>query len=62
MARTEHARFFNACEMPEYEELLAIGIIAVQVMIKNKTPEQLEKYNAFYLATAIQWAYSKDCR
>lgn len=42
MARTEHARFFNACEMPEYEELLAIGIIAVQVMIKNKTPEQLE--------------------
>lgn len=60
VARTEHARFFNACEMPEYEELLAIGIIAVQVMIKNKTPEQLEKYNAFYLATAIQWAIQNE--
>lgn len=46
--------------MPEYEELLAIGIIAVQVMIKNKTPEQLEKYNAFYLATAIQWAIQNE--
>ena len=60
MARTEHERFFNACEMPEYEELLAIGIIAVQTMIKNKTPEQLEKYNAFYLASAIQWAIQNE--
>ena len=32
--------------MVEYEELVSIGIIAVQSMIKDKTEEQLEKYNS----------------
>ncbi len=44
----------------DYEELLSIGIIAVQVMIKNKTPEQLERYNTIYLATAISWAIRNE--
>lgn len=48
--------------MVEYEELLSIGIIAIQVMIKNKTPEQLEKYNAAYIATAVRWAIRNELR
>lgn len=48
--------------MVEYEELLSIGIIAIQVMIKNKTPEQLAKYNAAYIATAVRWAIRNELR
>ena len=48
--------------MVEYEELLSIGIIAIQVMIKNKTPEQLQKYNAAYIATAVRWAIRNELR
>ncbi len=48
--------------MVEYEELVSIGIIAVQAMIKNKTPEQLEKYNKAYVATAIRWAIRNELR
>ncbi len=48
--------------MVEYEELVSIGIIAVQAMIKNKTPEQLEKYNKAYIATAIRWAIRNELR
>lgn len=60
VARVEHKRVPS--HMVEYEELLSIGIIAVQVMIKNKTPEQLEKYNAAYIATAIRWAIRNELR
>lgn len=48
--------------MVEYEELVAIGVIAVQVLIKDKTPEQLERYNAVYTATAIKWAIRNEMR
>jgi RNA polymerase sigma factor (sigma-70 family) len=48
--------------MVEYEELLSIGIIAIQVMIKNKTPEQLAKYNSAYIATAVRWAIRNELR
>ena len=51
VARVEHRRI--PAHMVEYEELLSIGIIAIQVMIKNKTPEQLAKYNAAYIATVL---------
>ncbi|MFR1672969.1 MAG: sigma-70 family RNA polymerase sigma factor, partial [Candidatus Gastranaerophilaceae bacterium] len=37
-------------------------IIAVQVLIKNKTEEQLEKYNAAYIATAVRWAIRNELR
>lgn len=46
----------------DYEELLSIGIIAVQVMIKNKTPEELKKYDSMYIATAISWAIYNELR
>ena len=51
VARVEHRRIPS--HMVEYEELLSIGIIAIQVMIKNKTPEQLEKYNAAYIVAHV---------
>ena len=60
VARVEHRRIPS--HMVEYEELLSIGIIAIQVMIKNKTPEQLEKYNAAYIATAVRWAIRNELR
>lgn len=48
--------------MIEYEELVSIGIIAIQSMIKNKTSEQLEKYNNSYIATAVRWAIRNELR
>lgn len=60
VARVEYRRIPS--HMVEYEELLSIGIIAIQVMIKNKTPEQLEKYNSAYIATAVRWAIRNELR
>ncbi len=60
VARVEHRRIPS--HMIEYEELVSIGIIAVQVMIKDKSEEQLEKYNAAYMATAVRWAIRNELR
>ena len=60
VARVEHRRI--PAHMIEYEELLSIGIIAIQVMVKNKTPEQLARYNAAYIATAVRWAIRNELR
>lgn len=60
VARVEHHRIPS--HMIEYEELVSIGIVAVQVMIKNKTQEQLDKYNAAYIGTAVRWAIRNELR
>src|SRR5574344_1687462 len=60
VAKVEHRRIPS--HMVEYEELVSIGIIAVQSMIKNKTPEQLEKYNSSYIGTAVRWAIRNELR
>lgn len=60
VAKVEHRRIPS--HMVDYEELVSIGIIAVQAMIKNKTPEQLEKYNTSYIATAVRWAIRNELR
>ncbi len=60
VARIEHKRMPK--HMLEYEELVSIGIIAVQAMIKNKTPEQLAQYNEAYMGTAIKWAIRNELR
>ena len=60
VARVEHRRIPS--HMVEYEELLSIGIIAIQVMVKNKTSEQLAKYNSAYIATAVRWAIRNELR
>lgn len=60
VAKVEHHRIPS--HMLEYEELVSIGIVAVQVMIKNKTDEQLEKYNSAYIGTAVRWAIRNELR
>lgn len=60
VAKVEHRRIPS--HMVDYEELVSIGIIAVQAMIKNKTPEQLEKYNTSYISTAVRWAIRNELR
>lgn len=60
VAKVEHHRIPS--HMIEYKELVSIGIIAVQAMIKNKTAEQLEKYNAAYIGTAVRWAIRNELR
>ncbi len=60
VAKVEQRRIPS--HMVEYEELVSIGIIAIQVLIKNKSPEQLEKYNAAYIATAVRWAIRNELR
>ena len=60
VAKIEQRRVPN--HMIEYEELVSIGIIAVQAMIKNKTEEQLAKYNDADMGTAVKWAIRNELR
>ena len=60
IARVEHRRIPN--HMIEYEELVSIGIIAIQTLIKDKTEEQLERYNEAYVVTAVRWAILNELR
>ena len=60
VAKVEYRRIPS--HMVECEELVSIGIIAIQSLIKNKTDEQLEKYNTSYIATAVRWAIRNELR
>ena len=60
VARVEYRRIPS--HMVECEELVSIGIIAIQALIKNKSDEQLEKYNSSYIATAVRWAIRNELR
>ena len=60
VARVEHRRIPN--HMIEYEELVSIGIIAIQQLIKDKTEEQLARYNDAYIGTAVKWAIRNELR
>jgi RNA polymerase sigma factor (sigma-70 family) len=60
IARVEHRRIPN--HMIEYEELVSIGIIAIQTLIKDKTDEQLARYNDAYIGTAVKWAIRNELR
>ncbi len=60
IARIEHKRIPN--HMIEYEELVSIGVIAVQTLIKGKTEEQLAHYNEAYIGTAVKWAIRNELR
>ncbi|MCD7879724.1 MAG: sigma-70 family RNA polymerase sigma factor [Candidatus Gastranaerophilales bacterium] len=60
VARVEHKRIPS--HMVDYEELVSIGIIAIQIMIKDKTDEQLARYNNAYIATAVRWAIRNELR
>lgn len=60
VAKVEHKRIPS--HMVDYDELVSIGIIAIQVMIKDKTEEQLTRYNNAYIATAVRWAIRNELR
>lgn len=60
VARVEHKRIPS--HMVECEELVSIGIIAIQALVKNKTQEQLQRYNSSYIATAVRWAIRNELR
>ena len=60
IARVEHRRIPN--HMIEYEELVSIGIIAIQTLIKGKTEEQLAHYNEAYIGTPVKWAIRNELR
>lgn len=60
VSKVEHRRIPS--HMVDYEELVSIGILAIQALIKNKTPEQMERYNSAYIATAVRWAIRNELR
>lgn len=60
VAKVEQRRIPS--HMVEYEELVSIGIIAIQTMIKGKTAQQLARYNNAYIATAVRWAIRNELR
>ena len=60
VAKVEHKRIPS--HMVDYDELVSIGIIAIQIMIKDKTEEQLARYNNAYIATAVRWAIRNELR
>ena len=60
IAKVEHRRIPN--HMIDYEELVSIGVIAIQTLIKDKSEEQLSKYNEAYIGTAVRWAIRNELR
>ncbi len=60
VARVEYKRIPS--HMLDCEELVSIGIIALQALFKNKTEEQMENYNSSYIATAVRWAIRNELR
>ncbi len=60
VARVEYKRIPS--HMLDCEELVSIGIIALQALFKNKTEEQLKNYNSSYIATAVRWAIRNELR
>ena len=60
VARVEYRRIPS--HMLDCEELVSIGIIALQALFKNKTEEQLDNYNTSYIATAVRWAIRNELR
>lgn len=60
IAKIEHRRIPN--HMIEYEELVSIGILAIQSLMKGKTDEQIANYNEAYIGTAVKWAIRNELR
>lgn len=60
VAKAEYKRIPS--HMLDCEELVSIGIIALQALFKNKTDEQLQNYNSSYIATAVRWAIRNELR
>jgi len=59
IAKKEYTLLDN-CMIIEYEELVSICILVVQTMIKDKTIEELYKYDEAYLYNAVKWAVRRE--
>lgn len=46
----------------EYEEIVSIGIIAMQAIIKNKTIDELAETDDKYLSTVIKWTIRDELK
>jgi RNA polymerase sigma factor (sigma-70 family) len=60
VAKVEYRRIPS--HMVDYEELVSIGAIAIQALLKNKSPEEVARLNTSYLATATRWAIRNELR
>jgi RNA polymerase sigma factor (sigma-70 family) len=60
VAKVEYRRIPS--HMVDFEELVSIGAIAIQALLKNKSQEEIEKLNTSYLATATRWAIRNELR
>ena len=60
VAKVEYRRIPS--HMLDCEELVSIGIIALQALFKNKTDEEMNNYNSSYIATAVRWAIRNELR
>ncbi len=60
VAKVEYRRVPS--HMVDYEELVSIGAIAVQSILRGKTAEQIENLNISYIATATRWAIRNELR
>lgn len=60
VAKVEYRRIPS--HMVDYEELVNIGAMAIQALMKGKTAEDAEKLNTSYVATAIRWAIRNELR
>lgn len=60
VAKVEHRRIPN--HMVECEELMSIGILALQALFEGKSDDQIKNYNTSYISTAIRWAIRNELR
>lgn len=60
VAKVEYRRVPS--HMVDYEELVSIGAIAVQNILRGKSQEQLNNLNISYMATATRWAIRNELR
>lgn len=60
VAKVEYRRVPS--HMVDYEELVSIGAMAVQNILRGKSAEQIDKLNLSYIATATRWAIRNELR
>ncbi len=60
VAKVEYRRIPS--HMVDYEELVSIGAMAIQALMKGKSETDAEKLNTSYVATAIRWAIRNELR
>lgn len=60
VAKVEYRRIPS--HMVDYEELVSIGALAIQALLKNKSDAEIARLNTSYLATATRWAIRNELR